>query len=70
MVKDLSIEIEKGKITALVGENGAGKSTVLAMIARFMKESQGEIFLDGKSIRQVKDLEMAKKMASLLGSAL
>ena len=65
VVENLSLEIEKGKITALVGENGAGKSTVLSMIARFMKASGGEILLEGKPIRQVKDLEMAKKMAVL-----
>jgi len=65
VVKDLSIEIEKGKITAIVGENGAGKSTVLSMIARFMKESHGQILLEGKQIRLIKDLEMAKKMAIL-----
>ena len=65
VVKDLTIEIEKGKITALVGENGAGKSTVLSMIARFMKASHGEILLEGESIRTIKDLEMAKKMAVL-----
>ncbi|MCL1948140.1 MAG: ATP-binding cassette domain-containing protein [Turicibacter sp.] len=65
VVKDLSLEIEKGKITALVGENGAGKSTVLSMIARFMKESKGEIMLEGKPIRGIKDLEMARKMAIL-----
>ncbi|MCL1990034.1 MAG: ATP-binding cassette domain-containing protein [Defluviitaleaceae bacterium] len=65
VVKDLSLEIEKGKITALVGENGAGKSTVLSMIARFMKVNNGEIMLDGQSIRSIKDLEMAKKMAVL-----
>lgn len=65
VVKDVSLEIEKGKITALVGENGAGKSTVLALIARFMKESKGEILIEGTSIRSIKDLEMAKKMSVL-----
>lgn len=65
VIKNLSLTIETGKITALVGENGAGKSTVLSMIARFMKASQGEIILDGKAITSIKDLEMAKKMAVL-----
>ena len=65
VVQGLSIEIEQGKITALVGENGAGKSTVLSMMARFMKESSGEILFEGKPIRQIKDLEMAKRVAVL-----
>lgn len=65
VVKDVSLEIEKGKITALVGENGAGKSTVLSIIARFMKASGGEVVLDGEAVRSIKDLEMAKKMAVL-----
>lgn len=65
VVRNLSVEIEKGKITALVGENGAGKSTVLSIIARFMKASGGEILLDGTSISTIKDLEMAQKVAVL-----
>ena len=65
VVNNVSLSIEKGKITALVGENGAGKSTVLSMIARFMKASKGEIILEGQPISSIKDLEMAKKMAVL-----
>src|SRR5215216_6154926 len=47
---DVSIKIEKGTIHAIVGENGAGKSTVMRIAYGFYTADSGEIFVDGKPV--------------------
>lgn len=65
IVNNLNISIPSGKITALVGSNGSGKSTILKTMARIMKPSSGGVFLDGKSIHQQSTKEVAKQLAIL-----
>ncbi|MDX6266367.1 MAG: ribose transport system ATP-binding protein [Frankiales bacterium] len=50
-VADLSLSIDRGTIHALVGENGAGKSTVGKMIAGVHRPDAGELLLDGRVVR-------------------
>ncbi len=45
---DVSIKIEKGTIHAIVGENGAGKSTIMRIAYGFYRADSGEILVDGK----------------------
>lgn len=47
---DVSIKIEKGTIHAIVGENGAGKSTIMRVAYGFYTADSGEIFVDGKPV--------------------
>src|SRR5215204_1259735 len=47
---DVSIKIEKGSIHAIVGENGAGKSTVMRIAYGFYRADSGEILVDGKPV--------------------
>ena len=47
---DVSIKIEKGTIHAIVGENGAGKSTIMRIAYGFYKADSGEILVDGKTV--------------------
>ena len=49
---DVSMRIEPGKITALVGMSGAGKSTVVNLLDKFYHADSGAILLDGKPIEQ------------------
>ena len=65
VLNGLSLNIEKGKITSFVGANGTGKSTLLSIIARFIKANSGEIFLEGQLIDSIKNFDMAKKVAVL-----
>ncbi len=47
---DVSMKIEKGTIHAIVGENGAGKSTIMRIAYGFYKADSGEILVDGQSV--------------------
>ncbi len=58
-VKHLNLKVEKGEIFGFIGPNGAGKTTTLKMITGIISPTEGDIFLDGCSIR--KDALMAKK---------
>lgn len=65
IVEDLNIQIPQGKITALVGANGSGKSTILKTMARLMQPKNGQVLLDGKSIHKQSTREVAKQLAIL-----
>ena len=52
-VTNLNLEIEGGKITALVGQSGAGKSTIINLIPRFYDPQEGEILIDGQNIQRI-----------------
>ena len=53
VLKDFSLKAEPGETIALVGESGAGKSTVLNMLIGFMRPDSGEILLDGENMRNL-----------------
>ncbi|EAG2313592.1 ABC transporter ATP-binding protein [Listeria monocytogenes] len=65
IVDGLDIAIPANKITALVGANGSGKSTILKTMSRLMKPSKGTVYLDGKSIHHESTREIAKQLAIL-----
>lgn len=65
VVDDLNLSIPKGKITALIGANGSGKSTILKTLARIMRPYGGTVYLNGKSIHQTPTKEIAKQLAIL-----
>ncbi|WP_010278284.1 ABC transporter ATP-binding protein [Paenibacillus senegalensis] len=65
IVQDLNVEIPSGQVTALVGANGSGKSTILKTMARIMKPGSGNVLLDGKSIHQQSTKEVARQLAIL-----
>src|SRR5437764_14817452 len=47
---DVSLTVHKGTIHAIVGENGAGKSTIMRIAYGFYKADNGEIFVDGRRV--------------------
>ncbi len=54
VLNNISIKIEKGKMLALVGASGGGKTTFCNLIPRFYTVDRGDILIDGKSIYDVK----------------
>ena len=51
-VDDLSLHIQPGEIYGFIGHNGAGKTTTLKSVVGILQFDQGEIFIDGKSIKE------------------
>jgi peptide/nickel transport system ATP-binding protein len=47
-VEGVSVRLDAGRVTALVGESGAGKTTVARLLARIIRPDAGEVFLDGR----------------------
>lgn len=50
---DVSFDVEKGEILALIGENGAGKSTVIKTISGAIQPEKGTIIIDGKEYQRL-----------------
>src|SRR5690606_10310251 len=66
ILNSLSLRFQKGKRTALVGESGAGKSTILKLLMRFYDCPSGSIFVDGCDIREFTQKSLVNQF-SLLG---
>lgn len=65
VLRGVSFKVETGKITALVGRNGCGKSTTLKIMARLLDPASGQVLLNGKSVHQQDTREVAKLLALL-----
>ncbi len=62
VVQGISFEIKRGQIVAVVGESGAGKSTIADLIPRFFDVTQGSVKLDGKDVRSIQKLSLRDLM--------
>ena len=65
VLKDIDLEIEKGKTIAIVGSSGAGKSTLADLIPRFYDISEGSISIDGKDIRGISIASLRSLMGNV-----
>lgn len=65
VIKNVSLNIEKGKLTTFIGPNGAGKTTLLNMVGRLIPFDNGEIIIEGQKIQDWNQNELAKKIAIL-----
>ena len=62
VLHDITLELEKGTVYALVGPTGGGKTTTASVMARLYDPTTGSIFLDGRDIRSVPSAERARKI--------
>ncbi|MBY3463967.1 ABC transporter ATP-binding protein [Rhizobium laguerreae] len=62
VVDDVSMRVEKGEITVIVGTSGSGKSTLMRMINRLVPITEGEIFVGGQNVMDVDVTELRRKI--------
>ena len=60
-VDDLSMDVEKGKVTLLIGPNGSGKTTLLNCITGLLNYNEGEVFFHGENVTKLKTHELVEK---------
>jgi iron complex transport system ATP-binding protein len=65
VIADLSVDVLDGRVTAIVGPNACGKSTLLRGFARLLKPSNGQVILDGHDIGSLHTKEVARRLGLL-----
>jgi len=63
VLKNINLEIKRGEVTAFVGASGAGKSTMLALILKFIAPNNGDIFIDDKNLKILNTKDIRKNIA-------
>ena len=66
-VDHVSFAIEKGEFVVILGQSGAGKSTVLNMLGGMDVPTEGEVFVDGKEISSYNDRQLSEYRANTIG---
>lgn len=62
---DVTLSLEKGKLTAIVGPNGSGKSTLLRALAGLLRPMSGRVFLGGRDAARLSPRERARLLSFL-----
>ncbi|MFB9682078.1 ABC transporter ATP-binding protein [Streptosporangium vulgare] len=65
VITDLDVSVLDGKITAIVGANACGKSTLLRGLARLLKPRRGAVYLDDRTLNELSTLDVAKVLGLL-----
>src|SRR6266436_4793695 len=59
VLRDVTLEIERGESVAIVGPSGSGKSTLLNIMGTLDRPSSGQVLLDGRELNQLDDIQLA-----------
>lgn len=70
VVESLTLDVPPGRITAIVGANACGKSTLLRGLARLLRPSSGTVLLDGTDIHRLSSSSVARRLGLLPQSPL
>lgn len=65
VLHNVKLSIERGKMTALVGGSGAGKSTIADLVTRFYDPTEGQVFVDGVDLRMF-DIESFRQKIAIV----
>lgn len=65
VVDGVDLQLPPGGLTTIIGPNGAGKSTLLCMLARLLPPDAGQVILDGRTIHDWSNAQLAKCLAIL-----
>ncbi|WP_454053672.1 ABC transporter ATP-binding protein [Clostridium sp. Marseille-Q7071] len=63
VLKDISVKMSEGSLTALVGPSGSGKSTILKLIARFYDPQKGEVLIGNENMKKLEPEALLKKVS-------
>ena len=66
VLKDFDLHVQPGETIAFVGQTGAGKTTVTALLSRFYDVTDGSIEIDGVDVRNITHLSLARRMGLVL----
>ena len=66
VLKDFNLEVKRGETIALVGETGAGKSTIVNLVCRFYEPTAGEVLIDGVDYRERSQLWLQESLGYVL----
>lgn len=66
-LEDVSFSLPKGYIMGFIGKNGAGKSTAIKCIYNLIKKDKGDIYLLGRKLEDISELELKQEVALMLG---
>lgn len=66
VLKNINIKANPGETIALVGQTGSGKSSIINLLMRFYEFNQGEVLIDGQSIKEIKDEDLREKFGLVL----
>ncbi len=66
IIDGIDLYIKRGEIITIIGPNGAGKSTILKTIAKQLKSLSGCVYINGRNIDTLSNMDMAKSVAVLL----
>ncbi|WP_091120805.1 ABC transporter ATP-binding protein [Nocardioides terrae] len=66
----LTVSLPEGRVTAIVGANACGKSTLLRALARLLRPTDGQVLLDGRDIHAVPTRQLARRLGLLPQSPL
>jgi len=69
VIWNVAFEVKSGEIVALIGANGAGKSTILKTISGIVRPSQGEVIFDGEGIHKVEPYRLIERGLALCPEA-
>ncbi len=63
VLKDINLEVRAGEVVALVGRSGAGKTSLVNLVPRFMDVTEGRIIIDGMDVRDLTQSSLRENMA-------
>lgn len=66
-LKNISFEVNKGELVAIIGKSGSGKSTLLNILGLLDKQTDGDYYIDGKKVSSIPEREKAKLRNSHIG---
>ncbi|MBU6959811.1 ABC transporter ATP-binding protein/permease [Pseudomonas sp. CVAP len=69
VLHEVSLRIEPGSMTALVGASGSGKTTLVRLIARFFDVTQGSVIVGGVDVRQMSSEQLAGQISQIFQDA-